>query len=261
MRTRDSAKSDSLEGWSRRRFLLAAGSTAGAAGLSGCSSVTNYEFSAKPVVLPEDARANMGYETLRQTPVVRERSKPIGGVEVNVTVTDHISVYGATKVGERGTVTAPLIGVASTPKASVRGRSFNPLTRLSLANLLTSEAGTSFLQQIGVDEIGHSRSKIRWERGPTFVASREGTCLGTQTLFESYVGILGGEPPTVVFVHIARVDADNVVLTSAAHGHDTEDPERVFVKPDLGYLSSNQIKEAVGTFTDATAALQFRKSK
>lgn len=257
MQDRDSAKSDPLESCSRRRFLLAAGTMAGAVGLAGCSSVTNYEFSAKPVVLPDSVRSNMGYETLHSKPVVKEQSRTIGGVEVNVTVESHVTVYGAAEEAERGTASVPTIGVASTPKASVMGRSFNPLARLSLANLLTSSAGTKFLQQAGVNEVGHNRPKIHWDTQPRFFAEREGTCLDRDTKLESYAGILSGDPQSVVFVHLTRVDADSVVIPVAVHGHDIEDSGRAFVGPDSGYLSPDTFEQAIGVFGTATANLRF----
>lgn len=243
---------------SRRRLLLTGGATAVAAGLAGCSSVTSYEFSTKPAVLPTSARADMEYETIRSTPVVREHSRVIGGVEVDVTLNNHVSVYGATEDSKRGTTTDPIVAIASTPKAAVMGRSFNPLARLSLANLLTSVAGTDFLQQADVDEIGHSRSKIRWERGPRFIASREGTCLDTRTTLESYAGILGGDPQSVAFVHLTRVEADSVVITAAVNGHDVNDSGRPFVGSDAGYLTPNRFEKAVATFADANTAVRYR---
>lgn len=254
----DSAWSDTRYLSSRRRFLLTAGTAAMGAGMAGCTSVTNFEFSTKPVVLPESARANMGYETIRSKPVVKEHSRVIGGVEVDVTIKNHVSVYGAIEGSRRGTTTNPIVGITSTPKAAVMGRSFNPLSRLSLANLLTSVTGTDFLRQANVDEIGHSRSKIRWERGPRFIASREGTCLDTQTTLESYAGILGGDPQSVAFVHLSRVEADSVVITAAVNGHDIDEPGRPFVDPDVGYLTPDRFEETVATFADATTAVRYR---
>lgn len=227
-------------------------------GLAGCGSVTNYEFSAPPVVLPTDKLTDENYQTIINEPVVAKRSRTVGDVEVTATVESHVTVYGVPNKTPRGTATEPTFGAVSTPRASVMSRSFNPLARRSLANLPTSATGVRFLQRTGLDEVGHPRSRIRWERGPTLIAGREGTCLGIETRFESYGGVLGGDPPSVAFVHLTRVAAESVVITAAIYGHDIQRPGRSFVGPDSGYLSPDVFNESAGAFADTCTALEYR---
>jgi len=243
-------------GCSRRQLLGGILATAATAGLAGCAEATSYEFRATPVVLGSDARAALDYATLDRERVVTERSREVGGVDLTVTVENHTAVYGAS--GEPGgSAEAPTVGAVSTPRATVMGRSFNPLARLSLANLLTSDAGTRFLVRTGLDDVGSGSKTVRWVRGPTRIAEQDGRCLGTETTLESYAGVLGGDPPSVVFVHLTRVDADDVVLAAAVHGHDVTEPDRTFVGPDTGYLSPDDFAAAVGTYATATAGLTY----
>lgn len=242
-------------GYTRRR-LLAMGATAAVAGLAGCGSVDTYEFSARPVILPAGIREALGYETLTREQIVETRSRTIGGVEVTATVENHVRVYGSPDDSERGTAAAPIVGITSTPSATVMGRSFNPIAQRSLASLLTSQEGLAFLQQAGLDRIKRAQAPVRWKRGPTFLERREGVCLDAQTTLESYAGLLGGEQPNVVFVHLTRVKAESVVLATAIHGHDIEEAGREFVGSE-GYLTPAAFEETVETFAQACASLRY----
>lgn len=243
----------------RRQLLSTAGAVVATAGLAGCGgTVTNYEFSATPVVLPPEAGEVPEYELLDSQSLTKKRSRTIGGVTVTATVESQLAVYGDDRIGD-ATAARPNLGVVSTPEASVAGRSFNPLAGRSLPNLLTSEIGTSLLQRVGLDRLGHPRDRIRWERGPTFQADRNGICLGSDTTLESYAGIVGSDPATVAFVHLTRVEADSVVIVAGVHGHDVDDPTRSFVGPDNSYLSPQQFAEAGEVYRDATAALRYQE--
>lgn len=245
-------------GPSRRRLLRTAGAAVAATGLAGCGGVTGYEFTTTPVVLQGDARESLGYETVYRTPVVVERSRTVGGVDVDVTVESHVAAYGTPTVPDRGTAAAPTVGAVSTPNAVVMERSFNPLTRLSLPNLITSESGAEVFARLGLDELGGTGGRAHWQRGPTFVAERDGTCVGIETTLESYAGILSGEPRSVAFVHLTRVDADSVVIAAAVHGQAVDEPDRQFVGGDAGYLSPASYRTAMDTFVTATAAFTYR---
>jgi hypothetical protein len=229
-----------------RRDLLRAVSVALVA-LSGCGRVTRYEFSATPVGLRRDVRAALGYELIRHGSVVAERSRTVGGVDVTTTVESHLTAYRAPDGDERARATPPILGAISTPEAVVMGRPFNPLASLSIPNLLTSKAGARFLRGAGVDRVGHDRSRVRWERGPTFLDSRAMALLGTETTLESYAGVLGGSPPSVVFVHLARVTDDSVVIVVAMHGHDVADPNRPFVGTDGAHATPARIDRLATT--------------
>lgn len=207
----------------------------------------------------------MGYEETLREPVVTERSREVAGVDVQATVESHVAIYepataagSTTPTGDGGgpTATTPSIGVVSTPRATVSGRSFNPLARLSLANLVTSDAGNEFLRRVGLDRVGVPRQRVRWERGPEFVAERTATCVGTRVTIESYAGLLGGEPPTAAVVHLARADAESVVLPAAVHGRTVADVRGSLVGPD-GFLSQAAFDAAVETFVTACEAFQY----
>jgi len=220
------------------------------AGLAGCGRVTQYEFRATPVVLERPASGVPTYETTRREPVVMERSRTIGGVEVTVTMRGHVAAYREPGDSDQASGVPAFLGVISTPKSVVAGREFNPLARLSIPNLLTSTAGVRFLRAVGVDRLGHARSRVRWGRGPLFLESRAVRFLGRETALESYAGVLGGEPPTVAFVHLARVEDDTVVIVAAVHGHDVEDPDRAFVGDDEAYVSTAEFSSTVTTVRD-----------
>lgn len=239
-------------------MLRAVGGVAGAVALAGCGSVDRYEFSARPVEIPPSRRRDLGYAQTGSETVVVERTRTVGGVEVTATVESHVAAYEPAS-GPAGTPDAPTIGTASTPPATVMGRSFNPLARLSLGNLLTSERGLRFLERAGIDAVGHDRRTVRWERGPTFVGRREGTCLGVETTIESYAGVLGGTPRSVAFVHVTRVHADDVVLAAAVHGHDVEDAQGEYVAAggESAFLSRARFDDAAETFVGATATVSY----
>ena len=253
------------EALSRRGLLLAVAGVGTATTLAGCGAISTYEFGAAPVVLPRRSRRRLGFEETLREPVTDERSRIVGGVQVQATVESHVAVYEPTlrtgrgdspgSDGRRGAVT-PSVGVVSTPRAAVLGRSFNPLARLSLPNLLTSDVAGGFLRRAGLDRVGEPREKVWWERGPAFLADHECTCVGAPATIESYAGVLGGDPATVAFVHLARVTARSVVLVAAVHGRTVEDLGAPFVGP-AGYLSRDEFGEVVSTVADVCGALRY----
>lgn len=233
-----------------RRSLLRAASVASVTGLAGCGRVTDYEFRARPVVVEWGASAAPKYETVRREPVVMERSRTVAGAEVTAIMKSHLAVYRTTGDSDRASGLPQFLGVISTPEAVVVDRQFNPLVGLSLPNLLTSGAGVRFLRTVGVDRVGHSRSRVRWTRGPTFLESRAMRLLGTRTALESYAGILGGNPPSVAFVHLARAEDDSVVIVAAMHGSDVGQPDRRFVGASDAYVSAARFGRIVTTVRD-----------
>lgn len=95
--------------------------------------------------LGEEARAALGDVVLRREPVVAERSRTVGGGDVALDGCVHVAVYGTPVETERSTAAAPTVGAASTPRATVVGRSCNPLAWLELATPVTSEQGSELL--------------------------------------------------------------------------------------------------------------------
>lgn len=238
------------------------------AGLAGCGSVSDYRFSARPVVVPPAARAELGLEPELRESMVAERSGEVGGADVDVTVESRMAVYESV-AGEPPetdgpgvdpvagpTADRPTVGVVSTPRATVLGRSFNPLARLSLSTLLASEAGEAVLRRADLDEVGAPRRTVRWERGPALVAERPGSCLGESTTIGSYAGLLAGDPATAAFVHVLRVAADDVVLAVAVHGRTVSAPDGPFVGAD-GYLPAATVAAAADRLARVSAALGY----
>ncbi len=228
-----------------RRRVLRATAVAAAAGIAGCGAVDRYEFDAAPVVVPPGARDRLGYRERLREPLVVERAATVGGTEVSVTVESPVAVYETTAPH----AAEPVLGVASTPRASVRGRSLNPLARRSLSQVLDGEAGGRLLDRVDVD------GGVDWARPPTRVGDRATRCLGRETTVESYAGLVAGDPERVVGVHLTRVVADSVVLAVAVHGCEA-DGDRALVGPD-GHLSPDAFAGVADLVAETTPALRY----
>ena len=242
-----------VAGRSRRAFVRGLGALTVLG--SGCSALTSYEFAAPPVVLPADDRRALGYVDAGQGTHTLERTREVGGTEVTATVESAISLYRPEGAPGSPAAPAPTVGVVSTPRATIQGRAFNPLTRLSLGNLVTSEAGTEFLRRVDLDRLADPGA-VTWIRGPTFLAGREGSCLDTATRIESYAGLLAGEPNAVAFVHLTRVAADSVVIVAAVHGHEVQQRERAYLGQD-GFIPTTAFDAAVETYRRAIEGLAY----
>lgn len=232
---------------SRRGLVVVLTGLAGV-GLAGCSRVTEYEFQADEVEIPEGERGEVAYGERNRTSWTAERSRTVRGVEIEASIESHVTVYEA--IDE---VTPPVIAALSTPRAAVAGRAMNPLVRRSLEDLLTSAAAEQFLGQAGLGDVG-SGSDGSWERGPTFVASRDGRLLDRSVTIESFAGIRSGEPRSVAFVHLARAETDDVVLAGAVHGRPIETDRETFVGTE-GYLPREAFEEAAETFAETIERL------
>jgi hypothetical protein len=238
---------------SRRPFLRSVAGAAATAGLAGCGRVDRYEFRAKPVVLPPEKRRHLGYEEVRRGDIRTEHTGTVSGVGVAATVETEVAVY---ETGGRHVDGEVSVGVASTPVATVRDRSLNPLASRPPGALLTGDAGRAFLAQAGLEDLGGGGGSRHWQRGPTEVGSAPGTCLEETTTLRSYAGILSGSPPDLAVVHLTRVAPETVVIPALVHGRAVEDPDRAFVGPG-GYLTRRRVertREALGT---ASAALVY----
>ncbi len=232
------------DGIDRRTFLRAAGATALVGAVAGCSDVTNREFVAAAVVLPDDAQSELGFIEATERRDSRVISRTVAGQDVQATVESFVSVYGELD----GDLT---LGVLSTPKASVAGQTLNPLAQVSLGDLLTNNAAESFLRSAGVSGSG----EVNWERGPEQLDTVAGTLLSESVTVESHAGILGGESSTVVYLHMARVETGNsVVITAGVHGFEVESTTRDYVG-DAGYVSTAAFDDIVATVVDVDAAL------
>lgn len=264
----------------RRRFLQTAAATTGATLLAGCSGLTDQEFIADAVVLPQADQEELGFATVVEKTERREFSETVGGQDVTATVESGISVYveadvevdfgTQTPANETATGTATnetgsldnvsadalsggqlSVGVLSTPAAKVAGQSLNPLARLGLADLLTSDQAEGFLTSAGVGE-GDS---VNWERGPEALSTVEGTMLDQDVTVETHAGIVSGETPNATYLHMARVENDSsVVIAVGIQSFDVEDTERAFVGSD-GYMTQSELDEARSTVVDVDGRL------
>lgn len=261
--------------WDRRRFLQAAGATAGAGLLAGCSGLSDQEFIADAVVLPEEAQEDLGFATVAERTERREISRTVGGQDVTATIESAISVYieadielnfgaetatgtATNQTGASGDVSAAAlaggqltVGALSTPAAKIAGQSLNPLATLGLGELLTSSRAGGFLRSAGVGEGG----SVDWERGPEQLSTVEGTLLDQDVTVETHAGVVNGETPKATYLHMARVENDNsVVIAVGIQSFDVEDTSKPFIDPD-GYMTEEELEDARSTVVDVDAAL------
>ncbi|WP_159901721.1 DUF6517 family protein [Salinirussus salinus] len=89
---------------SRRAFLATAAAVGGTLALAGCSEITDQEFTADRVVLPEDAREELVLSEVASESRTVSRTPSAGGVEGEVSVTSHAVAYH--RGPARGTPTA-----------------------------------------------------------------------------------------------------------------------------------------------------------
>ena len=255
----------------RRRFLQAAGATAGVGLLAGCSGLSDQEFIADAVVLPEEAQEDLGFATVAERTERREISRTVGGQDVTATIESAISVYieadielnfgagtATNQTGSGDDVSADVltggqltVGALSTPAAKVAGQSLNPLASLGLGELLTSSRAEGFLSAAGAGESG----SVDWERGPEQLSTVEGTLLDQDVTIETHAGVVNGETPKATYLHMTRVENDNsVVIAIGIQSFDVEDTTKPFVGPD-GYMTEEELADAQSTVVDVDAAL------
>ena len=266
--------------WGRRRFLQATGAATGAVLLAGCSGLTDQEFIADAVVLPEADQEELGFATVVERTERREFSGTVGGQDVNATVESAISVYveadveldfstetgmatgtATNQTGSLDDVSADTleggqlsIGALSTPAATVAGQSLNPLSTLGLAKLLSSDQAKSFLTAAGVGD----GDAVSWERGPEQLSTAEGTMLDQDVTVETHAGIVGGETPNATYLHMARVEHDNsVAIAVGIQSFEVEDTSRPFVGSD-GYMTESELEDARSTVVDVDGRLVVR---
>lgn len=210
--------------WNRRRVLLAISAACTSVGLAGCGGITSYEFRANPVVLPDATASELGYREVNREVITTTRSQSISGVNVDATIKSHLAVYDSHPASRNGQTTLS-IGVLGMPAATVFDRSLNPLQRMALQDLITSDPGERFLRKTGLNEVVVSSNVVRWVRGPTNVGSARITLVDTETIMQSFAGILDSEDgPVVVFVHLARIrEGDQeVVIGTGVNGWTVE---------------------------------------
>jgi len=143
------------------------------------------------------------------------------------------------------------VGVLSTPAARAAGQTLNPLARMGLADLLTSDQAEGFLNSSGVGGGG----SVEWVRGPERLSTAEGTMLGQDVTVETHAGVVSGETPNATYLHMARTETgDSVVIATGLASFDVEDTSKALVGPD-GYLTESELEAARSTVVDVDAAL------
>lgn len=235
-------------GLTRRQAVGSIGALLGVT-TAGCFTIDEYVFTARPVVLPERHRDRLDYRTRARRLVTVERRKEVGGVGVEATIRSHLAAYDRED--------APAVGVLSTPASEVRGESLNPVVRLPLTEILTSDVVLEFLRDSGLEEVGGYRESVEWTRGPAVVDGYRTSVLGHRTDVEVHAGILSGDPRAVAYVHLTRVQDRTVVLASAVHGFEVERTDRPFVDSEDGYLSAGEIQGAANAVRPAFQALEY----
>lgn len=262
----------------RRRFLRAASVTAGAAAFAGCSDLTNREYIADTVVLPEAAQEELGFPAVVERTERRTIEGSAGGQEFSATIQSSISVYAETDIefepqtetgsptgtpgtGSVGTLDEDTlgggtisVGALSTPAARVAGDSVNPLADRSLAELLTADAAESFLTAAGVGD----GDTVEWRRGPEQLSTAEGTLLDRDVTVETHAGLVSGGTPNAAYLHMARIETDNsVVITAGVQSFDVEDANRAFVGED-GYRTESELADVRSTVIDVNGRFVVR---
>jgi len=253
--------------WRRRQFIKATGVTAGVGLLAGCSSQT---YTAETVVLPDEAQQRLRFAPVLEETRRTELSGSVAGQDVSATIVNSVAVYTEATVelsvgtptptdsadgseGSSFTGGTVNVGVLSTPAAKQAGQSLNPLGRLDLAELLTNERALQLLNDVSEGDLD-----VEWARQPEQLSTAEGTLLDQSTTIETHAGLLDtgtSETPTLVYIHLARVETDtSVVIAAGVQAFDVEDTGRAYVGPD-GYQTQQELEAARETVAGVDAAL------
>lgn len=208
-----------------RRTLLHGAAASALPTLSGCSLLAgDRTFRAEPVRLAEDAD-DRGYGLVGTDRPTLTRSFEAGGAERQATLVSFYADY------EHGSGVS--VGLGSSPDVSPAGRSLNPIATTPLEELLTTEAGEHFAEQLGIGS--------EFARGPEPVGGGDGELFGETTEFTTFAGVT--EEDTFVLVNAARVTHEgDAVLIGHAWRTAVADPGRPFVGGD-GYVDESMVDD------------------
>jgi hypothetical protein len=191
-----------------RRRLLGAIAASGAIATAGCLSGEDgtYEFDATPARVPDAALSEAGYEGEGPQAFEVERTFEVGGIERRVSAASWVASY-------RNPERAASLLVASTPNATVAGRSVNPLVGADDADLLRRllERGG------GVDggSVG-DLEEVGTETRPILGSEATVTTFATEIRFENAGDApIDAEGNVPALVHVATVQHDGDVLVLA----------------------------------------------
>ncbi|MEF8839671.1 MAG: DUF6517 family protein [Haloarculaceae archaeon] len=134
-----------------RRTFLAGSAVALAAGTAGCGFILGdepLEFEAEPASVAESTAGDAGYELQGINEETLEQTFEAAGESRTVTVTNRMAEYEKrVDLGPLGEHRAAIFTALSTPAVSILDESFNPVAKLSTADL--AERIQSRFEQIG----------------------------------------------------------------------------------------------------------------
>ncbi|WP_440772313.1 DUF6517 family protein [Natronorubrum sp. DTA28] len=122
-----------------RRDVLAAGATAGAGAIAGCSGALEDSLSSMPAVVSPSALEETGYGEHTVEEVVVERTVGRFGLERTISVTNWYAEYDraiSLDLPGLSRLQAAVVSVLTTPQVSFLGRTFNPVGEFSTDELI-----------------------------------------------------------------------------------------------------------------------------
>ena len=147
--------------------------------------------------------------------------------------------------------TQTTVAVFTTPKASVAGRSLNPLSEVDEEQFVTAD-GAEYLEESGIREAAGLGSNLSWVVAPAAVASRSVTFLGNQTTQRTYVGYVttgDSDIPRTLLINLATTETGDDIAFGVTVQHRamyslSEDGASA---PTDGILSAMSVPDLVGT--------------
>jgi len=289
-RNRDSRDSDGRDGDGglSRRGLLATTVTLATAGLAGCGGITDQEFTADPIGIPDDAQSELGYQEQQKDGETIERSRDVAGVEVTATIETYFATYtpdgydesaaeselqegdydserearkqaliaGLESAGEEDILTMPSMAAVSTPKGEIAGQTLNPLANRDIEDLLTDDRATELLSGSGGSGEGGAPSELDWEREPEEIETEDTELVGEDGELKAMAGIAeDGDSLSFVLGALTRSVDENVVISAGLFALPAEDEDRDYVGED-GFLTEDELETVLEGAVASTEAVE-----
>lgn len=261
---------------SRRRVLQVTTVSLATLGLAGCSGITNQEFTAEPVTIPEAERSELGYVEQQNEEKVIEKNEEVAGVELSATIESYYATYApdlesvgdetmrsgerpdseteARKqalfsslqaAGESDVLSLPSMAAVSTPKGEVFGQQLNPLANRDIETMLQSDRAEDLLANTGGGANGSMPNSLDWEREPEQVESEDASLVGTDAEVQAFGGLVeGSNAPLFLLGTLARAVDESVVITAGTLAFPVADPDLEFVG-DAGYLADGELDRVI----------------
>lgn len=184
---------------SRRMFLKTTGATAAVTALAGCGGTQSRRFVAAPAVLADPE--GMGYALADEQSPTETLEREVAGTTYRVTIENTLRAYEGDDGRWAGTLTSP--------SAEVVGQSFNPLSGLSLVDLVDGYGDDLLTATVLTDQ-----NSVGWRRGPASVDEFGGDLLGDDVTCRTLVGATEGGD--VVLLHAARTTNEGDIVVAAS---------------------------------------------